>query len=131
MGPDYRLLPILILLILLILAIYWEYCDYRRLQTRPSIQTKTNSNDIQKEYLFYSCFNYENNIYWRSIFIASTISTSFISYVLYLLKVQLKIWLVLLIFVGIFIPFYIITSFKTFHLYRNMCNKVKTDLLIL
>lgn len=120
-----------IFVILLLLAIYWEYADHTRLTSRPPITPDHDEYDREKEYLFYGCFNYENNVYWRSIFIATAISMLALVYIFSLMKVPITGWLVFLIVLAVFIPFYILVTFRTFHLYRVMCNKIKPDLTIL
>lgn len=116
---------------LLFLAILWEYQDHHRLANRKSVQSLETASDQKREYLFYGCYNYENNVAWRGIFIGSVLATLIIWYILYAMKVKVRWWVVLLIFFAVFIPFYAISTFKTFHLYRVMCNKLKTDLTIL
>ncbi len=120
-----------IFLLALILAVYWEYADHARLTSRKPINQDDDDFEREREYLFYGCFNYENNVYWRSIFIATAISMGVLVYILSQLKVPITIWLVFLIILAVFIPFYAIVTFRTFHLYRVMCNKIKPELTIL
>jgi hypothetical protein len=133
------LIVIFLLFILLILAVYWEVNDYKRLEQRPNLDTLTDE-EREKEYIFYSCFNYENNVKWRSIFIATTIATLLILAVLTLFNnfgVLRECYydflpaLIILIFASIFVAFYGIEAYRSFHMYRPICSKIKQDITIL
>ena len=124
------ILLLIILLILLVAAFYWEFKDHQRIISRPQVDTLPT--DLQnKEYIFYSCFNYENNIKWRTLFICSIISSLLITYILYAFQVNITVPMVLLIIGAIFFIFYGCEIFQNFHLYRPMCGKVKPDINIL
>lgn len=130
-------------LILLILAIYWEYQDHDRLKDRPDID-EIDEEDRLNEYLFYGCFNAENRVSWRNIYIASFISVLLIWYILIIFNFAPRMTLTLcnsggrpslniliLIFITIFCIFYIVDQFREYHLYRDMCAKIRTDKCIL
>nr|QBK91395.1 MAG: 3 transmembrane helices protein [Pithovirus LCPAC302] len=125
-----QILIVIALSILLVLSIYWEAKDYQRIQSRPHIK-KIHKKDQKKELEFYACFNAENNIQWRGIFIMTLVATLLILYVIYQFYGDININMAFLIFVAIILVFYIGHTFKTFHLYREMCSKVKTDKTIL
>lgn len=118
----------IILIFLLILAFIFEFQDYQRIGKRPDIKS---AKDTQLEYEFYSCFNYDNNIYWRSIYIASILAVFAIWYILYVTGNKISVPVFLIIFLVIFFIFYGVTHYKTFHLYRVMCNKARPDKIIL
>jgi len=121
---------LILLFILLILAIYWEVSDYSRIANRARI-SELEGEDREKEYTFLSCFNYENNVRWRSIFIAATIATILIAAVLSLFEVCYGAGLIILVFAAVFVSVYGVEVFRSFHMYRPMCSKVKEDLVIL
>lgn len=123
--------------IIFLLALYWEYCDIYRLETRPPIE-EIDEEKQQDELLFYGCFNYENRVAWRCIYIASFISTILIVLLLITFRIRPTLdasfcgpvdrpgfGLVFLIFVAILIIAYIVDHFKEYHLYRLMCYKIK------
>ena len=129
-SEEMWILLLIILLFLLIAAFYWEFKDHNRIISRPQVNTL--SPDLQnREYVFYACFNYENNIKWRTLFICSIISTLLITYILYAFHFAITVPLVLLIIGAIFFVFYGCEIFQNFHLYRQMCSKVKPDINIL
>ena len=134
---------IIVGLILLVLAIYWEYRDHDRLKDRPNID-EVDEEDRIDEYLFYGCFNAENRVSWRNIYIATFISVLLIWYILIIFNFAPRMSLslcnmggrpsmniLILIFVAIFCIFYIVDQFREFHLYRDMCAKVRSDKCVL
>lgn len=134
---------IIVALILLVLAIYWEYQDHERLKDRPTID-EVDEDDRIDEYLFYGCFNAENRVSWRNIYIATFISVLLIWYILIIFNFAPRMSLslcnvsgrpsiniLILIFVAIFCIFYIVDQFREFHLYRDMCAKIRTDKCVL
>lgn len=132
-------LILIILLILLSLAFYWEYKDYLRLYLRPNVNSLSPL-EQQKELVFHACFNYENRVEWRSILIGTIISTLIIWYILTQMGSNNdesstasgpSLNMMLLIALAIFGTFYVLSTFKHYHLYRNMCGKIKSDLTIL
>ena len=121
------------LIILLFLAIFWEAKDYQRLEARVPINKITDKRKREKELHFYACFNAENNIEWRGIFIMTFVSTLLITYLIseFYPDQPLDINLLLLTFGSIILVFYIGHMFRSFHLYRNMCSKVRCDRTII
>lgn len=130
----------LVLLALFILAVYWEVSDYRRLERRPPLSQLETEEEKTQELYFYSCFMANNRVSWRHIYIASFISTLLIWAGLYMFGLRTRMALtfcgpvnrppftmVFLIFVAIFVITYIVEQFRSFHLYRPMCSKVKED----
>lgn len=117
------------LLVLLVLAILWEAKDYQRLEARTPLNKITNKDKKEKELQFYACFNAENNIQWRGIFIMTFVSTLLITYLIteFYPNQPLNINLLFLVFGAIILVFYIGHMFRSFHLYRNMCSKVRCD----
>lgn len=123
--------------IIFILAIFWEYCDINRLENRPPLEDLP-EDEQEDELLFYGCFNYENRVAWRCIYIASFISTLLIIFLLMAFRIRPSLDLtlcnpverpgfgiVVLTFLAILIIAYIVDHFKEYHLYRLMCYKIK------
>ena len=120
---------IVIVVFILILAVYWEAKDYNRISKRPPISS-VEKKDKLREYKFYACFNSENNVMWRNIYISSVLSIILIGFVLKTYHPDVTFsWKIYL--VCIFLTFYISNHFRTFHLYRVMTSKIKPDLTIL
>lgn len=120
------------LVILLVLAIFWEVKDIQRITDRKPIWEIKDKDKRQDELEFYACFNAENNIQWRGLFIMTTVSTLLILYVISQFYPEcINVNMGLLIFGSIILVFYIGDIFRTFHVYRPMCGKVKKDKIIL
>ena len=131
-----------VLIILFVLAVVWEWRDYRRLEKRPPLSEIEEENKT-KELYFYSCFMANNRVSWRHIYIASFLSSLLIWALLYMFGVEtlntikftsidirrrsIPYSFVLLVFASIFVITYIVEQFRSFHLYRPMCSKVKED----
>lgn len=127
-----QILIIVGLTVLLILAIYWECKDYQRIKARPFLCDIKCPKKRRQELEFHACFNGRNNIQWRGIFIMSFFAALLIVYIIQECYDQdLSINVSLLIFAAILIVFYIGNTFRTFHLYRDMCARVKSDKNIL
>lgn len=121
---------IIILSVFLVLALVWEYRDYIRLYARSSLNSLPPS-QRERELTFYGCFNYENKVEWRSILIGTILSSLLIWYILHQFGYLIPVNLILLIGVSILGVFYILATFKHYHLYRNMCGKIKPELTII
>ena len=116
------------LVILLVLAASWEFKDYKRIKSRPYICDIKSDKDKQKEMEFYACFNSKNNIQWRGIFIMTFVSTFLVTYIISQFYDEcINFNLPILIFGAILLVFYIGDIYKNYHLYREMCYKVKGD----
>ncbi len=128
-----QILIIIALVILLILAIYWEAKDIIRLDSRKPIDRIKNLELREKELHFYACFNSENNIQWRGIYIMSFVVTLLISYLIseFYSDKCFDVNLSFLVFGSIVLVFYIGNVFRSFHVYRPMCSKVRCDKTIL
>ena len=121
-GSWYIWLALVIVAILVLLALYWEYQELQRLKSRPSIEEL---DEPIPEYKYYACYNYENGVDWRGIFIATVVSVLAVAYILYSYKVELKFNLLLLIGLSIFGIFYLKSSFQNYHFYRHACDNVR------
>lgn len=119
------------LLVLLILAIIWEFQDIDRLEKREPLCNIKDPKQRRKEYEFYACFNAENNIQWRGLFIMTTVSTLLILYVISQFHECIDPNMAFLIFAAIILVFYIGAVFRTFHVYRPMCSKASKNKYIL
>jgi hypothetical protein len=128
-----QLAIILVLMILLVLAIFWEFKDHERIKSRPYVHSIKTEKGRKKELEFHACFNAENNIEWRGIFIMTFVATLLVMYIIYQFYPDkcLDLNLGFLIFGAIILVFYIGNVFRHFHLYREMCAKVKKDRIIL
>jgi len=121
----------IIIIVILLLSIYWEFKDNDRINKRKKISDIKDDEERRKEYEFYGTFNYENNVQWRTIFIGAFISTIILYFLLVKNKSINKVYYIY-IFLIIFITYYTICQFRTFHLYRIMANKIRqNDLIIL
>ena len=121
----------LICIIVTILAFFWEFRDYLRLQRKKCVYDIKDPDEKEKEYIFYSTFNYENFIVWRSIFIQSGISTLLIVFVMKTFGMKIQISHAIIFLFIIFLVFYFGANFKNFHLWRVMASKIKPDIAIL
>jgi len=116
-----------LLIVLFIYAIMWEIGDHEKLCSRPHI-SGLNKRKRERELRFYGCYNYENAVDWRLIYIGSFLATVIICTILemggngWLSKGNY--WVPFLTLVTIFIIFYIILSFRRFHVHRVMCSKI-------
>ena len=121
------------LLILFILAAFWEFKDYERIKARPYLCDISSEQKKQKELEFHACFNGNNNIQWRGIYIMSFVAALLVTYIIMQCYPDLPINLNLFIltFGAILIVFYIGNTFRTYHLYRDMCARVISDKNIL
>lgn len=136
MYCDYtypQIILILALLVLFVLASYWEYKDYERIKSRPFLCDIKCSKKRKKELDFYACFNGKNNIQWRGIYIMSFVAALLVTYIFcqFYPDLGLDINFFILTFGAILIVFYIGNTFRTYHLYRDMCARVKSDKNIL
>lgn len=115
-----------------ILAIYWEKQDYTRINNRPPIHEMEKSKKMS-ELKFYACFNSENNVMWRNLYISTIISYLAIVFVFrtyhpeFRLSWQCSIGVIFFIF----LIFYMVHNYRSFHLYRVMSSKIKPDMIIL
>lgn len=127
-----QIIIVLALIILLILSIIWEIKDIQRLNGRKPVWEIKDKEHRKKEMEFYGCFNSENNIRWRGIFIMTTVSTLLILYVISQFYPEcINVNMSLLIFAAIILVFYIGDIFRRFHVYRPMCAKIKKNNTIL
>ena len=123
---------LIIVVLIVVYAVFAEFKDYRLLEKRPPLSLIASDEDKNKELLFYSCFNYENNIQWRSIFATSALATLIIGYILHeSYSGEIRTNTYVLILLVIFFAFFGSYVFKTFHMYRPMCGKVKPENTIL
>ena len=139
---NYGLAFVLIFIVVIaILASWWEYSDHCRLLERKSLKDLPEE-EREDELKFYACYNSDNRVSWRTLFLASLISTILIWYLLYVFGVKVKLQtsfysekyyrepsfnILLAIFLIIFIIFYIFDHLKEYHLYRKISSKVKDD----
>lgn len=123
----------IILIILFILALWWEVNDYIRLQNRTPV-SEIDEEDQSKELKFYGCYNYQNAIYWRGTFIGAFLGAIISSLLLELTDYKWmstkKYYVPFVIFVGVFVIFHILMTFKDYHLFRIMCSKIDDDMEI-
>jgi len=114
-----------ILYVLLVLALYWEYKDYKRLYARPMLKEIKDPKKKEKELKFYACFNYENAVLWRMMFVVAFICAILIKFVFKTFGTEIKTDLFILLIAVIFFVQTFATDFKHFHLYRVMAYKVQ------
>ena len=120
------------IIVLLVLAICWEIKDYQRIKSRPFLCDIKCPKKKAEELEFHACFNARNNIQWRGIFIMSFFAAILVLYIIQEIYChQINCNSFLLVFAAILIVFYIGNTYRTFHLYRDMCARVKSDKNIL
>ena len=125
-----KIIIVIIIVIFVIMAVFCERQDSRRLSIRPNLIDIKNHKERERELLFYGCFNSENNVTWRWLFITALISSLVISYgfsKIYSDKKKFSFDMFLMLFAVTFATFYIMTSLKTHHLYNNMCGKLRNE----
>jgi len=132
MNCDYtyaQIILFIVLIVLLILAAQWEYKDYGRIKSRPFLCDIKSSREKKKELEFYACFNRDNNVQWRGIFIMSFIAALLILYIIlqFYPDSPLNFNVFFLTFAAIILVFYIGNIYRSYHLYRDMCAKIKGD----
>ncbi len=124
---------IIVWLLFLSIAIYCEHSDYARMKKRKNLK-ELNSKDKIKELKFLACFGYENTIAWRSIYMFS----SAITITIYLLLPKMlpsitndsKNMIAFVLFILCFLTMYFGHTFRSFHLDRELCGKVKNDFIV-
>jgi len=122
----------LLVLTILFGAVKWELNDIAKIYARRNVYDITNPKEKEKEYKFYSAFNYENHIVWRSLFVASVMAsvTIYIYLKNYANLENLELTCFVVLFI-IFTMYYIVHMFRNFHMYRVMASKVKKDYQIM
>lgn len=113
------------LCIILVLAVYWEYKDYKRLYARPMLKEIKDPKKKEKEMKFYACFNYENAVLWRMMFVVAFLSCILIKFILKSFGTEIKSDIFIIMLAIIFLIQYFASDFKNFHLYRLMAYKVQ------
>lgn len=121
---------LLILLVLLIVFCYLEVRDLKAFLRAPSVQTKQGS-EKEELYTFYACASYENGVIWRSVMIGSIIATFVLSYFLYIAYGYIESWMILMLLFIVFVVFYLIASFRNFHLDRVICSKARNNMRLI
>lgn len=122
----------LVVLGLLYCAMKWESNDIKKFYARRPVYDIKDPVEREKEYMFYSTFNAENHIMWRSLFMSATIA----SVVIYLFlknysdpkKMELNCFVILFI---VFLIYYLTHIYRNFHVYRVMASKVKKNVYIM
>lgn len=117
-NPLFNLIIIVLLLILLILAIYHECNNYILLFNTPTLTASGDTCDI------YACHAKEEAI-WKSIYIATFVSSMIILFFLYSFRIPINFALILIIFAAVFFPMYLMRNYKAFHYYGPLCDKSK------
>lgn len=122
----------IILTILFFCTLKWEFNDYFKLCSRPHIDKIKRRRDRHKEMRFHACYNYENRVDWRGVYVGSFIATFVISLLMEICGLHWfsrgQYYVPLVVLTIIFISFYVISSYQHFHVYRIMCSKVDNRL---
>ena len=124
-----QIIIILALIVLLFLASFWEFKDYERIKSRPYLCDISCPKKKKKELEFHGCFNLKNNIQWRGIYIMAFVATFLVMYIIsqFYSDRNIDLNMAIIVFGAILIVFYIGNIFRTYHLYRDMCARVKSD----
>jgi len=122
---------VLILMILMFsLAFYWEVSDYLRLEKKRTVYDIKDKKEKEREYIFYSTFNYENAVTWRAIYISSGFATILIYYILSATGAPVTLETIIAVFFMIFFVLYYMDNFKSFHMWRVMASKIKPQTIL-
>lgn len=108
----------IVLTILLIFAIVCELKDHKQMKDLPN-----RSENRDKDESFYTCYE---KVMWRQNYIAGYIASLIILYVLYILNFPVSLFLFLIIFVIVFLSFFCISSYMSYHWYRELCIKASS-----
>lgn len=116
---------IICLILLFAAALVWEIKDIVRIGNKRNVYDITDPEEKEKEYIFYSTFNYENAVTWRSLYISAFVGAILIYYVLSATgnKISAEIALVLLFI--IFFVLYYMDNFRSFHIWRIQASKIR------
>jgi hypothetical protein len=120
---------IFIFIVILIAAIAWEVNDAKRILQHRSAHEGTEE-ERERSQIFFGCHMYQNNVTWRGAYIAASIATLIILYIFSVCRLPIRFEVFVLIFGAVFLPVYIIGSFKSYHLYRPICGKVNRHLIL-
>jgi hypothetical protein len=110
---------LIILVLLLIFALYWEWQDYSRLLSYPSLDEIPDDHKIA--YLQeLTCYSSYNNPIWREA-LFGTIIIGFILLFAFGCSVEFRVG-ILILFI-IWVVFYGILSLNSYHIQRVICSK--------
>lgn len=120
-------LTILVALTLLFgMAIIWEVHDGHRFTGLDPVYEIEDPDTREAASEFYGCFMHKDRVIWRPIYIATMMASLIAICILYyLFKVRTSVVMFLAIFISIFGPFYTVESFKSYHMYMELCNNSK------
>lgn len=114
---------LVILTVLFGLAIIWEVHDGYRFTGLDSVYEIEDPSIREEASEFYGCFMHKDRVIWRPIYIATMMASLIAICILYyLFTVRTSVLMFLAVFVSIFAPFYTVESFKSYHLYMELCN---------
>lgn len=124
---DKDLVIFILFILLWLMAIFYEIRDIQLVRKKKSVDQFPNE-ERQREYEFYGCYMYENNIIWRMLFIQTLIAVA----IVYVIQpVVITPMQCMYLFFIIFLVSYFASNFKVFHFYRVMASKVKPSIDIM
>lgn len=125
------MIVIIVCILVLLGALYWEYLDIKKVYARRTVYDITDPVEKEKEYKFYSTFMHDNNIMWRSFYISAVIATLLLYFYLKnYSKGTLETDCVAILLI-MFLVFYLVHTYRSFHFYRVLASKVRSDYYVM
>lgn len=117
-------------IILFISAIFFELCDWKSVHKYPHISTLKSSKDKVKWYKRYASFEYQNGVYWKRIYVSAFLGCLVLIYLTkrFYPDINISLSFILVVIASFFIPMYIFSSLRHFHMYRVLASKVSNEL---
>lgn len=117
-NPLFNTIIIVVLIVFLGLAIYHECRNYKLVFNMENMSESDNTCET------YACHAKEEAV-WKSVYISSFVSAMIILFFLYSYHVNITFTLILIVFVSIFLPSYLMRNYKAFHYYGPLCDKAR------
>lgn len=125
-----KVIAIVFIVFLVTVALIYEFHDFNKLYERPPAYLYDNIEERELEYKYFGCYSVFVEVIWRNSLIAAGSSAIFIYILLYiLLNIKLSIAAFILIFIINFLIIYAANSFRSYHLYRDLCSKFNSDII--
>lgn len=125
------LIIIVVAILVLAFAIKSEVNDHAGVHARKPLSQIYDPEERLRELQFYACFDWENNVVWRSAYISTFIFVLILYFILSQFNVKLNFAFYPLIFLVLFFILFFTSNYKAFHLYRDICFNVRSDCIAL
>ncbi len=116
---------IICLVLLFAAALCWEIKDIVRIGNKRNVYDITDPEEKEKEYIFYSTFNYENAVTWRFLYISAFVGAIMIYYILNASGNKISAEMALILIFIIFFVLYFMDIFRSFHIWRVQASKIR------